>query len=129
MKKIFIAIAALVMAVSIMVLGSSQPASAGWPCDNLGVCGTVRHFSPDHGYDAPIAIRCNFGEGPTKFVYEGQSSKLRCHDTDEIYIRDNEELKCLYNTPEGTYWQTKFDAQGWHKITDAFDHTCLVQRD
>lgn len=132
MKKILIAIATLAMAVSIMVLGSSQPASAG-NC-TAWLCGTISHYSPDEGYDDPIAIRCDYGSGPTEFVYEGQSSTMRCHDTDEVYVRDNEEIHCRYRKYTGPdtgtyYWQLRFDAQGWHKITDDFNRSCVVQRD
>lgn len=117
--------------VAIMIAGFfvfSEPAEAG-NC-TATFCGTIRHGS-DSGYDDPIAIRCDYGEGPTRFVYEGQSSKLRCHDTDEVYVRSNEEIHCrFYNHTTGlSYWMKTFDAQGWHKINDLFNHTCVVQRD
>jgi hypothetical protein len=126
----------LILVAAIAVAGvfvAVEPAEAGFPCDNFNICGTVKHYSPDAGYDAPIAIRCNLGTGPTKFVYEGQSSKLRCHDTDEVYVRDNEEFVCrtVVNGPHGDYytWQRVFDAKGWHKITDEFNRSCVLTRD
>lgn len=125
MKKILTIVAALAMAFFVMVLGV-QPASAGILCDTTGQCGTIKHYSPDSGYDAPIAIRCNYGSGPTRFVYEGQSSKLRCRDTDQVYVRANEEIRC--RTLSGA-WFTRFDAKGWHKIKDTFTQSCVVQRD
>lgn len=125
MKKILITLAALALVLTTLVLGA-QPASAGILCDTTGQCGTIKHISPDTGYDAPIAIRCKWQTGPTRFVYEGQSSKLRCHDTDEVYVRYNEEIRCRSNSG---LWFTRFDAKGWHKIKDTFTQSCVVQRD
>lgn len=132
MKKVLVVIATLAMAFSVLVLGS-RPASAGWVCDTTGICGTVKHGS-DAGYDAPIAIRCNYGSGPTEFVYEGQSSTIRCRDTDEVYVRDNEEVWCKYWIQEGAgtghyEYIRQFDAKGWHKITDHFNKWCVLHRD
>lgn len=133
MKKILLVIATIAMTFSMMTLGAKS-ASADDSCSLFGtLCGTVRHYSPDDGYDDPIAIRCDYGEGPTQFVYEGQSSTLRCKDTDEIYIRSNEELWCRYvvSGAHGDYyvWNKTFDAQGWHQIHNDFNRSCRVQRD
>lgn len=129
-QKIMIAIATLAMAFSVMVLGS-QPASAGVLCDTTGICGTIKHYSPDSGHDSPITIRCDYGDDSTKhWVYEGQSSTRYCKDTDEVYVHTNEEIHCLYRDSFGSlYWGKTFDAVGWHKITDNFNRSCVVQRD
>lgn len=131
-KKIMIAIATLAMAFSMMVLGS-QPASAGELCDTTGICGTVKHGT-DYGYDAAIVVRCNYGTGISKYVYEGESSTKYCHDTDEVYVRSNEEVWCKYWIQEGAgtghyEYIKQFDAQGWHKITDNFNKWCVLHRD
>lgn len=127
MKKILIALA---MAFSAMAL-VPQPASAGTLCDTTLVCGTIKHRSPDTGYDVSIIIRCKYGDASSKrYVAEGQSSKKWCRDTDQVYVRINEEIRCLYYDRSGrAYWVTKFDATGWHKINDAFNRSCVMQRD
>lgn len=123
MRKFFIAIAAIAMAFSMMVLGS-QPASAG-DC-TLGQCGTIIHGA-DAGYDDPIIVRCDYGvESSKRYIYEGQSSRSKCRDTDQVYVRYNEEIHCKTNSGA---WIPFFDAQGWHKINDLFYRTCVVQRD
>lgn len=130
-KKIMIVVATLAMAFSIMVLGSPKPASAGILCDTTLVCGTIRHYSPDNGHDAPITIRCDYGDDSTKrYVAEGESSKKWCRDTDQVYVHTNEEISCLYFDRNGrAYWALRFDAVGWHKITDDFNRSCVVGRD
>ena len=129
-QKIMFAIGTLALAFTFLTVGA-QSASAGTCSLGGTLCGTVRHYAPDNGWDGPITIRCDYGDSSTKhWVYEGQSSKSYCKDTDEIYVHGNEELWCLTTTPEQTvYWFKKFDATGWHKITDAFNRSCVVQRD
>lgn len=129
-QKILFAIASFALAFSIMAVGA-QPASAGTCSLGGTLCGTIRHYAPDTGHDAPITIRCHYGVASSKrYVHEGESSKKYCKDTDQVYVHTNEEIWCLTTTPEQTvYWFKKFDATGWHKITDAFNRSCVVQRD
>ena len=119
--------------VASFTFANAQSASAGKACDATGICGTVRHAA-DSGYDAPIIVRCVYGTGPKKYVPEGFSSKKWCRDTDQVYVRSNEEVWCLYWIQEGVgtghySYLKQFDAQGWHKITDHFNKKCIVKRD
>ena len=136
MKTIITGFALSLITALLTVLGlaaTSSPALAG-SCTGP-VCGTIRHIT-DAGYDRAIKIRCNFGD-PDSFakVREGESSTKYCVDTDQVGVRDNEEIWCKYTTygPSGTHvsWQKKFDAKGWHKISDNFNDGdgCVVQRD
>lgn len=123
-KKIMIAIATLAMAFSIMVAGS-KPASAD-ECSGT-LCGTIVHAS-DSGYDADIVVRCTYGvEASKRWVPEGRSSASYCRDTDQVFVRTNEEIWCG-SSPSAPKGKT-FDAQGWHKINNLFYRWCVVQRD
>lgn len=130
MRKILIALAALALVLTTLVIGA-RPAAAGTLCDTTLVCGTIKHRSPDTGYDVSIIIRCKYGVASSKrYVAEGTSSKKWCRDTDQVYVRVNEEIRCLYFSRSGqAYWSTTFDAAGWHKINDAFNRSCVMQRD
>lgn len=130
MKKILIILAALALVLTTLMLGA-KPASAGKVCDYTGVCGTIKHYSPDNGYDVSIIVRCKYGVSSSKrYVPEGRSSKSYCKDTDQVYVRINEEILCRHYDRNGrAYWYKQFDATGWHKINDAFNRSCILQRD
>lgn len=105
------------------------------PGTSLCQGGVVRHYSPDDGYDPPIIVFCNYGDGfPTlnwareKYVEEGTSSKSDCgDDTDGIYIRSGEELWCRVTGQ--VYWTKEFDAVGSHKINDLWEQGCTLRKD
>lgn len=123
MRKILVG---LVLA-SVSVLGLQSPAHA----DNA----IVKHYAPDNGYDASIKIACDNGD--RKYLAEGESSlnSSKCpNGTRSIWLRENENLVCLYIRSDGsTYWKTKFttDPQ-WHPIGTEFDNNnlgCVLKLD
>jgi hypothetical protein len=135
MTRLGIFLAALAAMFGLTIVNPSL-ASAG-ECTILpgggAACGQLRHYSPDDGYDAPILIRCNFGDPSTNHeLYEGQNSSSYCRDTDQIGVRANEEIWCKRIITTGVQqWQLVADAQGWHKINDLFDDGvgCSLRRD
>ena len=128
MKKILIA---LVLAL-VLAFASPVPAATAGEC-SYGLCGIVKHYSPDNGYDAAIIIRCDWSSSTTlsgaHYLTEGQSSKTYCVDTDQIYLRTGDELWCITGDRFGTYFEKVFDATGWHQIHDTFDRSCVLQKD
>ncbi len=127
------AILSTLLAIQLALVGvasSAGPASASPYCDNLGICGVVIHYSPDDGYDPPFLVRCNFGDpSSNRYVYEGQTSKSYCKDTDQIYINSGARLVCIYYLGGYPKWEVVFDSTGWHKIGDDFGRTCVYQLD
>lgn len=118
-----------ILLVVVMVAGllfvNMNSASAG-ECDG-SLCGTIVHSS-DAGYDADIVVRCTYGvEASKQWVPEGRSSASYCKDTDQVFVRTNEEIWCGYS-PTSSKAKT-FDAYGWHKINNLFYMWCVVQRD
>lgn len=90
------------------------------------MCGEIYHYSPDDGYDPAIIVRCDYGvPASQRWIQEGEHSTYYCNDVDEIYVRDGEELWCKMPIDPwmgATYeWQKRFDATGFHKITDTWD--------
>ena len=124
----------VITGVAAFIVAAPTPAFAG-ECTAGIYCGTIRHYSPDTGHDAPITIRCTYGVASSKrYVPEGKSSKSYCKDTDQVYVHTNEQILCRYyrTTSYGSqipYWKIRFDATGWHKIDDLFNRTCIVNRD
>ena len=109
---------AILLAVLASLFVIPTPAQAG-EC-TFGFCGQVRHYAPDDGYDPTLLIRCNYGDPASRReVPEGRSSTSYCKDTDQIGVRNNEEVWCKYVSSSGSYdWIKRFDAAGWHKIND-----------
>lgn len=136
-KRILSIIGCLPLLLLLLSGPGAAPASAGTCTATL--CGSIRHYSPDDGYDDPILIRCDYGVPATNhLLYEGETSTKYCKDTDQVYTRTNEEIWCKYPTPQAHIpgfddwvWIKKFDAQGWHKINDIWDdgQGCTLRRD
>lgn len=133
MKKILIA---LVLAL-VLALASPVPAADANTC-TFGICGQVRHYSPDDGYDAAIIIRCDWSADTSlagaHYVTEGSSSAVFCKDTDQIYMRTGDELWCKMVNPLNptiTMWAKRMDATGWHKIGSDWDdgYGCTLRKD
>lgn len=124
---------------AIATLAVPAPANAGPLCEYLAYCGSIKHYSPDDGYDAGIIISCKWGNGLpvggyTHTVLEGQSSKAYCGDMDAVYVRPDEEIWCkLTDIPAwgDLNWHKEFDAVGWHKTIDTWEdgYGCTVRRD
>lgn len=135
MKRSILATA--LTAVLASVLFAPAPAAQAGGCTGGVVCGVIKHYTPDAYYDPAILIRCDFGKSSTnKSLYEGESSKKYCADTDEVYVRSGEEIWCKYYSTtvgQGTLysWVKKFDATGWHKISNAFNDGagCTLRKD
>lgn len=135
MKRLFIA---FVMLLTLLVATPTiaTPAYAG-ECTILGVCGTIKHYTPDGGLDPAIIIRCDLGDPTTKHnLWEGETSTKYCKDTDEVWNRVGEEIWCKYPTTTsyltGDYtWIKRFDDAGWHKINDIWDDGwgCTIRED
>lgn len=129
------AVRVFLVAVMMCLLFSvpAAPASARECTIPYVLCGQVKHYAPDTGYDAPILVRCQFGNPASKWwVTEGRSSSSYCPDVDQIGVRKNEEIWCKQPLDGvGSYWRKRFDAPGWHKINDLFDdgYGCTVRRD
>lgn len=126
MKKIFLVIGLMIMA---LLPVTATGAANAITCSG-GVCigGEVRHATDD-GYDPAIIVFCNYGDpwDQRRLVAEGTSSKADCGvDTDQIYIRDGEELWC---TDSGRAWEKEFDATGRHKISDLWNKPCVLHKD
>lgn len=67
--------------------------------------GSVRHYSPDGGYDAPIQVYC---DGQWRNLVEGQHSDHICNDEDvnKIRVRNSgENIRCI----AGTGWFQRLD--------------------
>lgn len=105
--------------------------------------GTIGHMS-DKGYDKPIIVFCNYGDAfnandnpdpdwtKERYVYEGEVSVDKCGtDTDVVWVRSGEEISCRETDRFGNHsWSVRFDAQGPHKINDAyFERYCVVGLD
>jgi hypothetical protein len=126
MRRTITALSTLVCAAGL--LGIPESASAG-TC-TLGSCGTIVHHA-DAGHDPPILVRCDFGNPATnKYVYENESSRKYCRDTDQVYNRDGEEIWCVLFYISGVpQWGKEFDATGWYKINDLYNKSCTIQLD
>lgn len=130
MKKLFLA---LVMALALLV--PTGAASADEACLPVKSCGSIYHYTPDSGRDTPILVRCDINSGPWLRVYEGQSSRRHCNDTDAIWNRAGEEIWCkmLVGSPSDQVWvwQRKFDATGSHKIDNWWNdgQGCTIRAD
>lgn len=130
-KWIIAALTAALVAVGLFAPLATNTASAT-TCPPLGLpCfgAVLHHYAPDDGYDPAIMIRCNYQQGVTEFLYEGQSSERYCGiDMDEIYIRAGEEMWCL----DHWVWAKRFDATGWHKVVDTWSdggQGCTLRKD
>lgn len=128
-KTIAAALGSLVLALGLLV-GFQQPAQASPLCDiNDSWCGSITHYSPDYGMDAPFLIRCRWGDSTsTRWLYEGQASTSLCDSAegvDQVYVGSGRKIVCL-----STYgWITRYDAAGWHKIYDGQHPVCVYQND
>lgn len=121
-------LATLLAAVWVAV--PAQPAAAGNCTGDF--CGYIFHYTPDDDYDPAIRIRCNYGDPATNhLLYEGEGSSKYCKDTDQVGVRDGEEIWCKYYIMGLVSWQKKFDATGWHKIDDVWDDGagCTLRKD
>lgn len=89
------------------------------------------YHGSDQGYQPDIIVFCDFGDpwSKRKYVQEGTSSTRDCGtDTDQIWIRQDEELWCKSaNVFAGSYLAA--DAPGRHKINDLFNGNCALTRD
>jgi len=130
MKRILVTLAMILATLGIS-FAVPAPANAG-EC-SYGLCGIIKHYSPDAGYDAAIIIRCDWSSSTTlsgaHYLTEGQSSKTYCTDTDQVYMRAGDELWCITGDRFGTYFEKVMDATGWHKIDDLFDRSCVLHKD
>lgn len=125
MIKSILAALALIAATLAGVTLVAAPAQAG-TCTGW-MCGGIWHYAPDDGYDAPFAIRCNYGDPSSlRLVYEGQSGNQHCQDVDQVYVNAGTQIACV-----GTWggWEVRYDATGWHKIYDHQTPTCVYQLD
>lgn len=112
MRRIGALLATLVL-TALSVVGVQPHADAGF------LAGSVKHYSPDDGYDPPLIVTCDGSEDFGIGIAEGHSSKEVCGDTSGIIVRPGEEVWCkiLYQGDGSVYlWQKKFDATGWHGI-------------
>lgn len=134
MKRLLVGLFSALLCMTILAIPSSASAETCVPGTNICEGGDIRHYSPDEGYDAAIIVFCNWGApwDNRKFVTEGSTSKDLCGvDTDEVYVRDDEEIWC--RVPVGVNQTLQFvkifDQAGRHKIDDAWSSSCVVQRD
>ncbi|WP_110240473.1 hypothetical protein [Nocardioides gilvus] len=131
MKKTLTAtLSALVLLIGGLLTFSASPTAAAPTCDYNVTCGWLNHVE-DNGYDAPIIVRCNYGDpNSERRVAEGEQSSKYCKDIDQVYVRTNEEIHCRRAARTGQwYWWKEFDARGWHKVNDTWRESCVVQRD
>lgn len=120
-KKILLVVAMVAALMSFNLNSASADECSG------SLCGTIVHAS-DSGYDADIVVRCTYGvEASKRWVPEGRSSASYCKDTDQVFVRTNEEIWC--GSSPSSAKAKRFDAQGWHKINNLFYMWCVVQRD
>lgn len=121
-------LAVLVMTVAMLVsfpIGNAQADEAvedGFVCEVFHQCGDVRHYNPDHGYDAAFKVTCDWNDKlPVQYLTEGEAST--CHDVDGLYVGPGKEVTCKPQaTTDGWY---KYDSTGWKKITDGMDLDCV----
>lgn len=108
--------------LTLSIVASPAPAQASELCEIFQQCGDVKHKSPDNGFDDAFPVTCNWNDkwGAVRYLTEGQSAN--CHDTDGIYVGSGREVTCTQNGWE--HW-IKFDAVGWHKISDADNYRCV----
>jgi|GEM_PF-4490520 len=89
MRRVATGLAAAGLAATALVATTSQPASAGWVCENTGVCGTVTNSSASNG-NILVAENWNDAQGqptgPRLTLRPGQTSNGQLHDTDGYYI-------------------------------------------
>lgn len=111
MTKIRLAIAAVfIMAISLFSFATPAYAAGG----------TIKHFSPDQGYNAAFLVRGNGWDG---WIPEGQTKA----GVTGIYIPAGEQVKCTFNN--GGTWFLQWDATGWHNVGDNFAGQCVNQLD
>lgn len=119
----------LVACLSVVGLASPATAVTCFPGTNLCQGGKVTH-SNDTGYDRAIIVFCNFGAPweNRKYVEEGTNSNQDCgDDTDQIYLRDGEDLWCKSGDPQ-VPWVRIFAAdQERHKINDFWEMSCTLR--
>ena len=90
--------------------------------------GSVRHHSPDKGYDAPLIVMCD--DGLVRQVPEGKHSDDNdiCvdEDVDKIKVRENEEWWV-----EGVngVWSKRYDKAGWYEFSNITNGKYVVTRD
>jgi hypothetical protein len=129
MYRIISLLLATVSAAIMLMVPTSASAETCFPGTNLCQGGRVYHLT-DEGYDPAIIIFCNYGAPweNRRYVVEGSSSQEDCgDDTDQIYIREGEELWC-HDSQYGGAWKA-FDATGRHKIDDLWDERCELRTD
>lgn len=121
---------------TLVPVAAPAPEAVAGECTAYVICGTIKHYSPDDGYNPAIIIRCTYGDDSTKnYVAEGESSKKYCQDNDQVYVRAGEEIWCKYlvsdGMPHAYKWVKKFDAAGWHKTNDLWDDGlgCTLRKD
>lgn len=123
-------IVAGVSLVIVVLFGVGTPTAQATASCTLGFCGELYHYSPDRGYDRATLIRCDWGNPSTNHLLrEGQHSTRYCRDMDQIYVRRGEEIWCLSGNRFGPFWAKRFDATGWHKVTDLFSQSCVMKTD
>lgn len=96
--------------------------------------GSIRHYSPDRGYDRPFRVVCDNEEGDpaVHFIHEGQHSDSVCPDEDVnfVSVRSGEEYWCISGGGrEGRQWIKRWDATGLHPISNLSNPTCVVAAD
>lgn len=99
MKKIITAIL-LIVSIAILVV-----ASINGPANSDVFGGSVRHYSPDGGFDDPIQVYC---DGRWRGVKEGQHSDWICNDEDveKMRVRNTgENIRCK----DGLGWFERLD--------------------
>jgi hypothetical protein len=126
LKKILAPLALLVAClVPVSVAG---PAEAGTLCNLTGICGSLRHSSPDHGYDAPITATCDLGNpwANITYVYEGQNAG--CKDTDGFWVNYGTVIRCTFSG-DGYGTVTYHYTGDFVKIRDNANFKCVSGTD
>lgn len=82
-RNIAAAAAAALTVAAITALGAAPAQAAPFG-------GSVKHTSPDNGYDAALTVEC---DDRIRFIAEGQHSDDRCNDedVDRFFVRPGEE--------------------------------------
>jgi hypothetical protein len=123
MKRV---IAALALLLSTLLL-PAPAAQADDQCTFYGqFCGTIYHYAPDDGYDAPFLVACdwrNGGPANGQYIHEGVNSANVCRDVDAVYVNAGYKYVCLNFGSWSTFWS----GAGWKRINNAMSAVCVYQ--
>lgn len=105
------------------------------PAQAAVIGGSIKHYSPDEGYDLPILVSCENESktgSDTFSIPEGSHSDDICphEDVNKVYVRYDEQIACREIDSAGLiFWPVQYDKNGWHDVGNFTNKLCVVQRD